>query len=68
MSNSKEYPTITVGQLIDALSIYPPHYTLDFSGLDFYRVKQRGDTHIQIEFNQAVYRTDKGRVAVENLD
>lgn len=59
---------ITVGHLIDELSKYPNDFTVDFSGLDFYRVKQRGDTHIQIEFNQAVYRTAQGTVGVQNLD
>lgn len=63
-----KYPSITVGELRNALSGYPEHFTLDFSGLSFYRIKQRGDSHLQIEFNQLVYLTPEGRVVVENLE
>ena len=58
----------TVGDLRRQLSVYPEHYEVDFSGLDFYRLKQRGDELIQVEFNQPVYRDANGRVIVENLD
>ena len=61
------YPNITVGRLKDAIAGYPDDYTIDFSGLEFYRVKQRGDTHLQIEFNQQVYLDEKGDVVVQNL-
>lgn len=60
------YPVITVGELKEHLAIYPDNYTIDFSGLEFYRLKQRGDTHVQLEFNQSVYRNAEGRVVVEN--
>lgn len=59
---------ITIGHLIDELSKYPNDFTVDFSGLDFDRVKQRGDTHVQIEFIQAVFRTAQGTVVVHNLE
>jgi len=65
MSN---YPAITVKELKDQLALYPDSYTIDFSGLDFYRLKHRGETHVQVEFNQLVYRTPEGRVVVENPD
>lgn len=65
---SDRYPVITVGELKEHLAIYPDDYTIDFSGLEFYRLKQRGDTHVQLEFNQQVYRTREGRVVVENID
>lgn len=64
----KPYPTITVGQLIEWLKIYPDHYTVDFGGLEFYRLKQRDETHIQMEFNQQVYLDHAGRVVVGNLE
>jgi hypothetical protein len=63
-----DIPTITVSELREALAEYPGHYRVSFSGLEFYRVKQRGDDILQIEFNQLVYRTPEGRVVVENLD
>ena len=65
MSNT--YPTITVGDLKAALEAYPDNYNLDFSGLTFYRLKQRGEKHVQVEFNQQVYLNDEGLVIVENL-
>lgn len=60
---------ITVGDLRRQLDGYSPNTEVSFSGLDFYRVKQRGDNLIQIEFNQQVWRDrDTGMVYVENLD
>lgn len=59
-------PTITVGHLRSEIAQYPDSFTLDFSGLEFLRVKQRGETHLQIEFSQAVYLDDRGRVVVHD--
>lgn len=64
----KTYPTITIGDLKSRLAIYPDHYTLDFSGLAFSRLHQRGETLVQMEFAQQVYRDAKGDVVVENLE
>lgn len=64
---SAKYPSITVGELKDHLSAYPDHYTIDFSGLNFYRLKQRDETHVQMEFNQQVYRNSEGLMMVDNL-
>jgi hypothetical protein len=50
------------------LEIYPDDYELDFSGLEFYRLKQRGPELLQVEFNELVYRDGTGRVVVENLE
>lgn len=61
-----ETPTISVQDLRDELALYPSHYRVSFSGLTFYRVKQRGPEIIQIEFDEAVHRTAEGRVVVEN--
>lgn len=59
-------PSISIGELKQELAKYPDHYQLDFSGLSFYRLKQRGETSVQMEFNQPVYLTEQGRVVVEN--
>ena len=65
----KERPALqTVGDLKRQLSIYPDDYEVDFSGLDFYRLKQRGEELIQVEFSRQVYRGADGHVIVENLD
>lgn len=60
--------TITVGILREHLAIYPDDYELDFSGLEFYRLKQRGPELVQVEFSEQVYRDRSGRVVVENLE
>lgn len=62
------YPIITIGELRRELGIYDDHYTLDFSGLTFSRLKQRGETHVQLEFSEAVSRTPDNRVVVAVLD
>ncbi|ASD60039.1 hypothetical protein C3397_03650 [Enterobacter cloacae complex sp. ECNIH16] len=59
---------ITVGELLDRLQHYPRDTKISFSGLDFYRLKQRAENLIQVEFNQVVYRNSEGRVVVENLE
>jgi len=64
----KQEPLITVGMLIEQLSIFDKDSEVDFSGLDFYRLKQRGPNLVQVEFNQQVYRDDQGKVVVSNLE
>lgn len=64
-----ELPNITVQQLRQHLAAFPDHYTIDFCGLEFYRLKMRGDEHVQMEFSQPVYLDQQtGRVVVENLE
>lgn len=63
-----DYPAITVKTLRQALSLYADDDTIDFCGLEFYRLKSRGEKRVQMEFNQPVYRTPEGRVVVENPD
>lgn len=58
--------TMELGDLLRQLEGYPPETRVYFGGLDFYRVKARGDDQIQIEFNQSVYRTDKDILVVED--
>lgn len=38
---------ITVGELLDRLKHYPRDTKISFSGLDFYRLKQRGENLIR---------------------
>lgn len=60
-----EESRITVGALKKMLSAYPDDWDLYFGGLEFYRLKDRGN-HVQVEFNETVYRDDQGRVVIEN--
>ena len=64
---SDELENITVGDLKRMLGAYPDDAELSFSGLDFYRLKQRGEGLVQVEFNQLVYKeSDTGKVIIEN--
>lgn len=65
----KEYkPRITVGEFRKMLEKYDDDLWLDFSMLDFYRLKQRSSTDLQVEFDQMVSRDEKGDVVVDNLE
>lgn len=57
--------TITVADLIELLKVEDPNMPLYFGGLHFYRLKDRG-AHVQVEFNETVYRDSEGYVVVEN--
>lgn len=59
-------PTCTVGELKKHLEIYPDDMELNFGGLDFYRVKMRGENILQIEFEQVVYKNESGKIIVES--
>lgn len=62
----KTAPVITIGELRERLDGIPEHYTIDFGGLTFYRIKQRSPTHYQVEFGQTVFLDDAGNVVVDN--
>jgi hypothetical protein len=59
---------ITVGKFKEQLSVFDDDCVLFFGGLDFYRLKLRGDKLLQVEFNQPVYLDKKGHVVVENIE
>ncbi len=56
---------ITVKELIELLKVEDQDKEIFFGGLDFYRLKDRGD-YIQFEFNQTIYQDEKGNVIIEN--
>ncbi|HKX46059.1 MAG TPA: hypothetical protein VJP77_05105 [Planctomycetota bacterium] len=62
---------LTVGELIDHLSIFSRDATVFFGGsedaLTFYRTKLRGKDLVQVEFSQQIYRTDSGKLVVDEL-
>lgn len=62
----KEIPTITVGDLRERLSGFPDSMEIMFSGcLTFYRIKQRGDNLLNMEFNEQIYRDEDGELVIE---
>ena len=56
--------SMTVKDLIRMLQVEDPDKELYFGGLQFFRLKNRGD-EVQVEFNQTVYVKDR-KVVVEN--
>lgn len=65
---TKKGTAITVGEMRQRLAAFDDGDILDFCGLDFYRLKQRGPNLVQVEFNQPVYLDGADRVVVDNLD
>ena len=65
---SKQESLITIGDLVRKLSVFDSSDKIDFSGLDFNRLKSRGEGLVQLEFNQQVYRNHEGDVVVQNLE
>lgn len=63
--------SLTVGTLIKLLQGQSPEKPIVFggspNGLNFHRVKNRGD-FVQIEFSQNVYRLPTGELVVEEFD
>ncbi|MCD8436014.1 hypothetical protein [Tenacibaculum finnmarkense] len=56
---------LTVKELIIELKKENQELEVDFGGLEFYRLKDRGGC-LQIEFKQSVYLAQSGDVVVEN--
>lgn len=65
---TKKGTVLTVGELKSQLSHYDDDIEIDFSGLDFYRLKIRGPKLVQVEFNQAVYLDQDDRVQIDNFE
>jgi hypothetical protein len=58
---------ITVGYFKELIKDWPDDLELDFGGLEFYRLKQRSEKRLQVEFNQSVYKDkETGNVMVDN--
>lgn len=58
---------LTVGEFKKMLSYYDDDTEITFNGLDFYRLKTRGDNLVQVEFNQSVYKdSETGNVEIIN--
>jgi len=56
---------ITVEQLIERLKAEPPKNIINFCGLDFYRLDDKGDVTV-FEFYQSIYRDLKGVLHVQD--
>ncbi|MCX6168323.1 MAG: hypothetical protein NTX65_03220 [Ignavibacteriales bacterium] len=58
--------SITVGGLITQLQSYPADVKIYFSGLDYSRMKQRGE-FVQMEFGQQVYLNKRRKIVIEEI-
>ncbi len=53
---------MTVGEFKDLLKDWPDDFELTFSGgLEFSRLKKRGEKLVDVEFNQTVYKDEDGK-------
>ena len=60
---------ITVGDMKEMLEGWPNDMELYLNGLDFYRLKQRDEKLLQVEFNQLVYEEkETGKVRIDNFE
>lgn len=57
---------ITVGQMKRELELFDDDMELGFCGLDFYRLKKRGEDLVQVEFDQQVTIDNEGRVIIDD--
>lgn len=57
---------ITVGELKKQLNLYSNDTEISFSGLDFYRLRKRGDNLVQVEFNQLIYKDNAGKIIISD--
>jgi hypothetical protein len=57
---------LTVGELKRELEGWSDDMVLHMGGLTFYRMKQRGEKLLQMEFNQTVYLDGNGVVQVND--
>ena len=69
VSTNTPMKTTTVGELREALRIFPDDWQVIFGceELEFYRTKKRGDKLVQIEFRQTV-SSDGKRIIVDSHD
>ncbi len=59
----------SVGELREFLRNWPDDFMVYMGGLTVYRMKQRGDKIVQMEFNQQVWHDQEtGAVIIENVE
>ncbi|MBX3390379.1 MAG: hypothetical protein KF691_13095 [Phycisphaeraceae bacterium] len=66
VGSSPERATIKAAELKRRLESVPDDWDVLFAdGLEFFRFKRRGETLIQIEFNQNVFKDEHGKWHVQ---
>mgnify|MGYP001178551276 FL=1 len=57
---------ITVGEFRKLLEEYDDQLELSFSGLEYHRVRAKGDKHLEVEFAEKVFKDKVGHVKVRS--
>ncbi|WP_251976102.1 hypothetical protein [Salinicola avicenniae] len=55
---------ITVGEFKQLLETYDDQLELSFSGLEYHRLRQKGDKHLEVEFEEKVFKDKLGHTRV----
>ncbi|WFF41480.1 hypothetical protein EVC62_08165 [Salinicola endophyticus] len=57
---------ITVGEFKRLLDAYDDSLELSFSGLEYHRLKQKGDAHLEVEFEEKVFKDKQGHTRIHD--
>jgi len=57
---------ITVGEFRKVLEEYDDDLELTFSGLEYHRVQARGEKHLEVEFEEKVFKDKVGNIKVHD--
>ncbi|MGQ7244369.1 hypothetical protein ACUN9V_13030 [Salinicola sp. V024] len=55
---------ITVGEFRKVLEEYDDDLELSFSGLEYHRVPAKGEMHLEVEFEEKIFRDKVGHIKV----
>ncbi|GHB11941.1 hypothetical protein [Salinicola rhizosphaerae] len=57
---------ITVGDFRELLEQYDDQLELSFSGLEYHRLIQKGEKHLEVEFEEKVFKDKTGRTRIHD--
>ncbi|OLO05831.1 MULTISPECIES: hypothetical protein [Salinicola] len=55
---------ITVGEFRKLLEEYDDELELSFSGLEYHRLGRRGDKHLEVEFEEKIFKDKLGHTKI----
>ncbi|MDH4571760.1 hypothetical protein [Salinicola acroporae] len=57
---------INVGEFKRLLDEYDDQLELSFSGLEYHRLRQKGDKHLEVEFEEKIFRDKTGHIDIHD--
>lgn len=57
---------ISVGEFKRLLDDYDDDLELSFSGLEYHRLKQKGDKHLEVEFEEKIFKDKTGHTKIHD--